>query len=476
MKISLFIKTFLLLLLSFSLVFVVSNYVSRQRFLPLYIEENINNVKTSILSNTDKIESGTSLSDTSLMNLSSETSFILYTNNGIKESVGSVTLDESSVLLFVIDLYDQSNAKKEGNLLYHTTLVDDIYHINYIYQFELDTYLIIQTRIQSLRNIDTVLNQINVTEGLFFFIMIAILSLIISYGITKPIKKITTYATELSKLNFQSKLKLKRKDEFQTLITALNEMTHNLKVSYQSLDEANQKLEKDIIYEKRQEEKKKALIHMINHELRTPLSVMKGMIEGMIDGVGRYKDKDKYLNELLNQIDAIESLTRDLTYSLKLEDKIKPNDICDTKLAIDQLDSLFELAKQKGVKITSRFKQTVLEMNEELFVLLLKNLLKNAIVYTKNNEVSLIGENNGAYFCLTIRNQGHLNDDELNDLFLPFYRGKTEKDNEKGTGLGLSIVKQICELYDLNLTLFNDGSDVVARVNIPRKMIEMSSL
>ena len=83
---------------------------------------------------------------------------------------------------------------------------------------------------------------------------------------------------------------------------------------------------------------------------------MKGMIEGMIDGVGRYKDKDTYLLELLKEIDLIENLTKDLTYSLRLEDKIKPDETCKSTYAVDNLDQIYELAKQHQVRLTQRFK------------------------------------------------------------------------------------------------------------------------
>lgn len=470
MKMRLFFKTFLWLILSFSFVFFLTNYLSKDKFSPLYLEENITSVKSSILTNTTKIKEGTPLSETSLMDLSSETGFILYQDGVIKEQIGNISLNESEILSFVVHLYDKETSIKEGNLLYHIEMVYDIYHINYIYQFELGTYLIIETKIQSLRNIDSVLNKINETEAIYFFIVITLLSLILSYSVVRPIKKITGYAQELSKLNFKAELNLKRKDEFKILTTALNEMTHNLKKAYQDLNDLNLQLEKDMIYEKRQEEKKKALIHMINHELRTPLSVMKGMIEGMIDGVGRYKDKDKYLNELLTQIDLIENLTKDLTYSLKIEDKMNPDDVVLTSTLRKELLPLYEYAKQRQVKIHERLKDTTLLMNDELFYLLVKNLLKNAITYTKDNEVSIESDIHGDFYLLTIRNKGHLDETETNDLFSPFYRGKEEKDNEKGTGLGLSIVKQITDLYHYRISLFNDGDDVVASVKINIKL------
>ena len=64
---------------------------------------------------------------------------------------------------------------------------------------------------------------------------------------------------DISNLNFSKPLNLKRNDEFKTLVTSLNEMTHNLKQSYAALNDANQKLSSDIEFEKIQEEKEKII-------------------------------------------------------------------------------------------------------------------------------------------------------------------------------------------------------------------------
>ena len=83
MRISIFVKTFLILLFSFSIVFFLSMYISYSRFSPMYIDENIKTVKNSILESIDEIENDVSLSETILQNLSSETSFIRYKDNQI---------------------------------------------------------------------------------------------------------------------------------------------------------------------------------------------------------------------------------------------------------------------------------------------------------------------------------------------------------------------------------------------------------
>jgi two-component system, OmpR family, sensor histidine kinase VanS len=469
MKISIFIKTFFILLISFSLVFLLSMYISYQRFSPMYIEENIKNVKSSILSSVASIESGSALENTDLQDLSSETSFVRFNDNLIAEEIGPDFLDDSEVLDFVISIYDSPDSIKDENLTYFVELVEDIYYINYIYQFELGDYLIISTRIQSLQNVDRVLNIININQSIFMMIAITLLSIIISINISRPIKKISLYAKDISQLKFTGKLSIKRRDEFRDLVSSLNEMTFNLKKTYAELNEANQKLTNDIDFEKEQEEKKKHLIMTINHEIKTPLAVMKGMIEGMIDGVGRYKDKEKYLKELLNQIQTIENITQDLTYSLKLEDKMKTGDWSDTSVIDAQFGSLEELAKQNMIKISKKIVYTEVLMNGELLLILSTNLIKNAILYSTDKYVGIEGTLVGDEFIYTVRNKGEIPEKALDKLFDSFYRVNPNESKKSGSGLGLFIVKQICELYGYPYKIFNDNGEVVAKVQIKIK-------
>jgi len=435
----------------------------------MYIEENIKNVKSSILSSVASIESGSALENTDLQELSSETSFVRFNNNLIAEEIGPDFLDDSEVLDFVISIYDSPDSIKDGNLTYFVELVEDIYYINYIYQFELGDYLIISTRIQSLQNVDRVLNNINITQSIFMMIAITLLSIIISINISRPIKKISLYAKDISQLKFTGKLSIKRRDEFRDLVSSLNEMTFNLKKTYAELNEANQKLTNDIDFEKEQEEKKKHLIMTINHEIKTPLAVMKGMIEGMIDGVGRYKDKEKYLRELLTQIQTIENITQDLTYSLKLEDKMKTGDWSYTSVIDANFGSLEELAKQNMIKISKKIVDTEVLMNGELLLILSTNLIKNAILYSADRHVAIEGTLVGDEFVYTVRNKGEIPEKALDKLFDSFYRVNPNESKKSGSGLGLFIVKQICELYGYPYKIFNDNGEVVAKVQIKIK-------
>jgi len=465
-KISIFFRTFFILLFSFSILFLGSTYYLYKEFSAKYVEENIIAVKEAIQESASQLQSDTPLSSTILEEASSETQYIRFTDNVVTEMIGPIILNESEIIGFVIDIYDSEEVITDGNLSYTITKEDDINTISYIYKIGTSDYLLVLTKVQSLNNIEMVLNDITITQGTFLFVTILVLSLLISSGITRPIKKLNRYAKSIARLDFSTNVRINRKDELQELTTSLNEMAFNLQKTYVELENANAQLKGDIEFEKQQEEKKKNLIMTINHELKTPLSVCKGMIEGMIDGVGRYQKKERYLPEVLKQIDKIESIAKDLTYSLKLEDIAKANDQCELTILKTALDSVKEFAKQKKIKLSIKLVEGTVFIHPELLQILTTNLLKNAILYSKSNQVSLETYQEKNTVCMEIRNTGEISEKELEKIFEPYYRIQVETE---GSGLGLFIVKQICELYQMNYKIFNDNGTVVSKIFLKSK-------
>ncbi len=466
MKISIFVKTFLTLLFSFSVLFIASTFYFYTRFSNRYIEENISAVKNAIIDSAGELSDSTDLNDTLLVEVSSETQFVRFKNNRVDSMIGPNILAEDQILNFVISIYDDKDLITEGNLSYTITLEADIYNVSYIYRFGNSDYLLILTKIQSLRNIDKVLDDITITQALFLLITITFISLIISHNISHPIKKINRYAKSIAKLDFSSSLVMERKDEFNELISSLNEMAFNLQKSYTELNTANKQLAKDIEFEKTQEEKKKALIMTINHELKTPVSVIKGMVEGMIDGVGRYKEKEKYLKEVLNQLERIEKITKDLTYSLKLEDLAKIDDEVNLLSLNETLEPVKELAKQKKVSLDIGLANYRVNINEELLGILVSNLLKNAINYTLDSKVIMTTSRYADKVYLEIKNRGEIKNDDLEKVFEPYFRINLEKE---GSGLGLFIVKQICEIYHCEYKIYNDNGFVISKIGFEKQ-------
>ena len=102
-------------------------------------------------------------------------------------------------------------------------------------------------------------------------------------------------------------------------------------------------------------------------------------------------------------------------------------------------------------------------MSKELLEILFTNIVKNSILYTTDNKVSVDTEIIENHYVITITNKGHIEKEDINRLFNSFYRGSNK---EEGSGLGLYIVKQICNLYNYEYKIFNDNDYVKTKIKI----------
>lgn len=473
MKISIFVKTFLLMIVTFSFLFLTGMYFAYLAFTPMYLDKNINAVKNAVQDSRQMLLDGMDLEDTPIGALTNETTFVRIQGGVVESRLGAELLTDEDILQFVISIYDSITITEEGSMIYDTTQEGDVYVISYLLVLAPDDYLLIRTNIQSLHNVDLVLTELGWRASIGLVLTVTAVSLFVSLMITLPIRRINAYAKRVSSLDFSKTLTLRRRDEFRELVTSLNEMTFHLKKSYATLTEANQRLAGDIEFEKRQEEKKKQLIMAINHELKTPIAVIKGMVEGMIDGVGRYKNKEKYLREVLSELDEVERMTKDLTYSLRLEDLAKEGDQTSTQELKESLHPLMELAKEKGVRLKLDFEDGLIPINKEHLSLLASNLIKNAIMYTDGDTVQVTLQLQP--FEFEVRNPGQIPESELERIFEPYYRVQQIVSNDGGTGLGLYLVRQIAEIHKLSIRIFNDGGCVVAKLtNITESVTELS--
>ena len=166
------------------------------------------------------------------------------------------------------------------------------------------------------------------------------------------------------------------------------------------------------------------------------------------------------------QIETIENITKDLTYSLKLEDKAKKGETTNSKVITNALTSLEEFASKRTVKLNKNITESVLLINDELLTILVQNIVKNAILYTTNYQVLLTTEVFQGEYNIIVKNKGMIKKTDLDKIFESFYRADSLDLNESGSGLGLFIVKQICDIYGYQYKIFNDNGFVTTKVTI----------
>ena len=150
---------------------------------------------------------------------------------------------------------------------------------------------------------------------ILFFVILAIAtiaSVVYSRYVTKPVLRLSEVSKEMSELNFNWKCKEDRTDELGVLAHSLNEMSMKLSAALENLQNANAKLQADIEHERELEQAQLDFFSAVSHELKTPITIIKGQTEGMILNVGDYQDRSKYLSRSLEIINTMENMVQEI--------------------------------------------------------------------------------------------------------------------------------------------------------------------
>lgn len=268
--------------------------------------------------------------------------------------------------------------------------------------------------------------------------------LLLFYFMTnKKIKYIDSIASgliEISKGNLDYKIKREGKDELTILADNINFMA----------DELHSKIK----HERDEERIKNELITNVSHDLRTPLTSIKGYLGLLKDK--KYKTDEElkqYINIAYNKSEKLELLINDLFEYTKLtnnavvmdKENIFLNDLLDQ--LIEEMVPIFE---ENNVSIVKKFSSKRLKVNLDpnRTVRVFENLLVNAVRYcTKPGNIIVSLEENGNFAVCSIENKCDIiKEDDVDKLFDRFFRvDKSRASDTGGSGLGLAIAKNIVE-------------------------------
>ena len=202
---------------------------------------------------------------------------------------------------------------------------------------------------------------------------------------------------------------------------------------------------------------KKDFVSNVSHELKTPITVLKGVIETLENE----KDPEvikTFLKKAKNRIQQMDSLINDLLILAKLESKEEKIQKKKVKLK-GIINSIFEdlkdIAEEKEVKLINKvFPDFTASVDEKKFVILMKNLIENAIKYNREGgEVKIEGKKEGDTYKISISDTGiGIPKEDIPFIFTPFYGGK----NKKGMGLGLALCDKIAKLYNMEIKVHSE--------------------
>ena len=161
------------------------------------------------------------------------------------------------------------------------------------------------------------------TDSIELFLPFAILSIIIisfaisslySILISGPLIKLNKVAKRMANLDFNNIIEINGKDEIGELSNSLNLMNKNLKEAFEQLEKINFKLTKEIEMERKLEKERREFVATISHELKSPITIISGQLEGMIYNIGKYKDRDKYLKESYDVTQKMKELVQEILH------------------------------------------------------------------------------------------------------------------------------------------------------------------
>lgn len=200
-----------------------------------------------------------------------------------------------------------------------------------------------------------------------------------------------------------------------------------------------------------------------SHELKTPLTIMRGEIEVALFKDREVKEYKEILNSCLNEINIIQETTNDLLFLSKSEhydiEKLK-QDVYLDEISLESIEELKSFAKINDITLKSEINDLLqLKGYPELLKIAIKNILKNAIIFShKNSNVIVRNYKEGSKIFISIQDFGiGIDKKEQKKIFDKFYRtDRSRNKNSGGTGLGMAICKKIIDIHEAKIELISE--------------------
>ena len=289
------------------------------------------------------------------------------------------------------------------------------------------------------------------------------MSFVFSKKMTDPILELKEITQRISLLDFNIKFEKERKDEIGELGYAINKMGGTLEKNIDEINKINKKLMEDIENEKRLDKLRKEFIASVSHELKTPIAIIQGYAQGLMENIAETEEDRKFYCEII------------------VEESLKMDSLVKELLLITQMDSgyfkiekekvdLYQMIKDIRDKYSSKNREIKYIGEKDIFAYcdekyidrVLENLVVNALKYsTGDREVTITVDDIENKYKIIISNESeNLSEDDLENIWTPFYRVNKARDRD-GHGLGLAIVRGILENHKSNFGVYITEKNII---------------
>ncbi|MDO4567918.1 MAG: HAMP domain-containing sensor histidine kinase [Clostridia bacterium] len=269
--------------------------------------------------------------------------------------------------------------------------------------------------------------------------------LYITDSVTRPITNMKNTVTRYTKGDFDARVDCEGRDEVAELASSFNLMA----------DELSQL-----------EFARKSFVANVSHEMRSPLTAMRGFIQAMLDGVIEPQDREKYLKLVLDENIRMTNMVNDLLDLAKIESgDVRLNlTVFDINQLVSNVLLTFEVAlDEKRLKVVARFdekQRLYVKADADGITQVLHNLIHNAIKFTeKDGCITLSTSADDKLVYVSVEDTGcGIEPSSIPRVFDRFYKAEAAHtpSNTSGTGLGLAIAKRIIDNHGRSIEVASE--------------------
>ncbi len=326
----------------------------------------------------------------------------------------------------------------------------------------------------------------NATTRYVSFVAIATFALIMIslyiylHHFTKPLVEMNRITRDMAKMDFSHKCPPYSNNEIGELGQSINSLSESLDRTLKDLKEKNDRLEADIEHERRVEQMRKEFVSNASHELKTPIAIIQGYAEGLKLGIKSHSaSSDEYCDIIIEETHKMNRLVCEMLELSKYESgayQLEPCSFDIKKFISDSIDTYDILARESGIRIVQDIPDGLTGYGDPLKLeMVIHNYVSNALSHAKGEKlIRLSAAETEDAIRISVFNTGdHIADDDLNKIWLSFYRSDKAHSRAEGRfGIGLSIVKAIQELHEMPYSAENVEGGVTFTFDIKKSSEE----
>lgn len=295
----------------------------------------------------------------------------------------------------------------------------------------------------------------------------------ISKSFSNPISEINSIAKKMANLDFSHKYVVTDDDEINELGKSINVMSEKLEKTINQLRNANIELERDIERKSKIDEMRKSFISDVSHELKTPIALIQGYSEGLLENVNTDEENRKFYAEvILDESNKMDKMVKQLLELTKLE--YEKREFNNRTFNIVELEKEIVRTSQvmldeKNTKVEFETPEIIDVFSDDMYISqIITNYLTNAIKHVievdgeKYIKITNTVLHEKQKVRVSVFNTGNnISEENLNRIWNRFFKADEARNRDDGgSGIGLSIVRAIMNNYGNDFGVENKSNGV----------------